>query len=93
MPFITTAFCAVGMRLLEDDSLGGGGSRGSGRVKFSNINLTWRGKDYYANGTEQKALAAGVDLAALQSQVKEADGKFSLCVVEHAGFLALILSL
>lgn len=25
-----------GLRLLEDDSLGGGGSRGSGRVSFSN---------------------------------------------------------
>ncbi|MBM3774416.1 MAG: type III-A CRISPR-associated RAMP protein Csm3, partial [Acidobacteria bacterium] len=35
-----------GMRLLEDDTLGGGGSRGSGRVRFANLRLVWRGKDY-----------------------------------------------
>src|SRR5258707_9335646 len=30
------------MRLLEDDSLGGGGSRGSGRVRFSGLKMVWR---------------------------------------------------
>src|SRR5579884_4311811 len=39
-----------GLRLLEDDTLGGGGSRGSGRVRFADLKLTWRGKDYYAAG-------------------------------------------
>ena len=39
-----------GLRLLEDDSLGGGGSRGSGRVRFSNLRLVWRGTEYYAAG-------------------------------------------
>ena len=33
-----------GLRLLEDDALGGGGSRGSGRVRFANLKLTWRGE-------------------------------------------------
>jgi CRISPR-associated protein Csm3 len=65
-----------GLRLLEDDALGGGGSRGSGRVRFANMTLTWRGKDYYASGAEQKALASGADLPALQSQVKEAGNSF-----------------
>ena len=36
------------MRLLEDDALGGGGSRGSGRVSFSKLRLVWRGKNHYA---------------------------------------------
>src|ERR1700756_598292 len=36
-----------GLRLLEDDSLGGGGSRGSGRVSFSALRVAWRGKPYY----------------------------------------------
>src|SRR5213593_2928817 len=36
-----------GLRLLEDDTLGGGGSRGSGRVRFANLKLTWRGRNYY----------------------------------------------
>src|SRR5438874_5204449 len=32
------------LRLLEDDALGGGGSRGSGRVRLSNLKLTWRSR-------------------------------------------------
>src|SRR5271170_5839863 len=39
-----------GLRLLEDDTLGGGGSRGSGRVSFSKLRLVWRGKSHYATG-------------------------------------------
>jgi CRISPR/Cas system CSM-associated protein Csm3 (group 7 of RAMP superfamily) len=41
-----------GLRLLEDDSLGGGGARGSGRVSFSNLRLVWRGKNYCARSNE-----------------------------------------
>ncbi len=43
-----------GLRLLEDDALGGGGSRGSGRVSFSNLRLVWRNKNYYATGARGK---------------------------------------
>src|SRR6266436_10298755 len=39
-----------GLRLLEDDALGGGGSRGSGRVRFANLKAVWRGREYYASG-------------------------------------------
>jgi CRISPR-associated protein Csm3 len=60
-----------GLRLLEDDALGGGGSRGSGRVRFDKLKLTWRGKDYYAAGAPEKELASGVDLAVLQARVQE----------------------
>ena len=60
-----------GLRLLEDDTLGGGGSRGSGRVRFANLKLTWRSRDYYASGAPQKELSAGSDLAALQKLVTE----------------------
>src|SRR5499427_2493213 len=34
-----------GLRLIEDDTLGGGGSRGSGRISFSGLRLVWRGKN------------------------------------------------
>src|SRR6202166_2625169 len=47
-----------GLRLLEDDALGGGGSRGSGRVSFSNLRLVWRGKNYYATGAAEKEIGA-----------------------------------
>jgi CRISPR-associated protein Csm3 len=61
---------AEGLRLLEDDSLGGGGSRGSGRVRFANLRAVWRGRDYYAKGGAEAELATGAgtgDLLALTS--------------------------
>lgn len=64
---------AEGLRLLEDDALGGGGSRGNGRVSFSGLTLTWRGKDYYATGASEQALLTGADLAALQQLASSAD--------------------
>jgi CRISPR-associated protein Csm3 len=57
---------AEGMRLLEDDTLGGGGSRGSGRVKFGSLKLTWRGKGYYTAGAAEAALLEGAGVAELQ---------------------------
>ena len=56
------ALLVQGLRLLEDDALGGGGSRGSGRVRFDNLKLTWRGKDYYASGAAEREIASGADL-------------------------------
>src|SRR5882757_625 len=60
-----------GLRLLEDDALGGGGSRGSGRVSFSGLTLVWRGKNYYATGAPEKEIGSGATLAAIQSAVNE----------------------
>src|SRR5437588_10266895 len=60
---------AEGLRLLEDDALGGGGSRGNGRVSFGSLTLTWRGKDYYSKGAGESTLASGAELAALQQLV------------------------
>ena len=59
-----------GLRLLEDDALGGGGSRGSGRVRFAGLKLTWRSRGFYSGAGEQQ-LFAGPDLAALQTAVNE----------------------
>ena len=56
-----------GLRLLEDDALGGGGSRGSGRVRFSNMRLTWRGREFYTAGAAETELLTGGDLAAVQT--------------------------
>src|ERR1700678_706891 len=66
-----TARVFEGLRLLEDDALGGGGSRGSGRVRFDNLKMTWRGKDYYASGAAEREIATGADLAALQAKIQE----------------------
>jgi CRISPR-associated protein Csm3 len=65
-----------GMRLLEDDALGGGGSRGSGRVRFSKLNLVWRNREYYSSGAPQKELISGADVAALQKLVQDSAMSF-----------------
>src|SRR4051812_33710218 len=54
-----------GVRLLEDDALGGGGSRGSGRFRFGDLKLTWRGRNYYASGGAEREMATGADVAGL----------------------------
>jgi len=65
-----------GLRLLEDDALGGGGSRGSGRVRFSNLKITWRDRAFYSDGGEETELAAGPDLAQVQSALKSSGAGF-----------------
>ena len=62
-----------GLRLLEDDSLGGGGSRGNGRVALSSLKLVWRGRNFYASGAAEQELLAGADLAGLQSLANAPD--------------------
>ena len=57
-----------GLRMLEDDSLGGGGSRGNGRVRFANMRLAWRAKNFYASGGGETELIAGATLGDLQAQ-------------------------
>ncbi len=54
------------LRLLEDDALGGGGSRGSGRVRFANLKLNWRGRGFYSGAKREEQLLSGTDLAGLQ---------------------------
>jgi CRISPR-associated protein Csm3 len=58
-----------GLRLLEDDALGGGGSRGSGRIRLANLKLTWRGKGFYSGAAGEAELISGADVAALQGLV------------------------
>jgi len=60
-----------GLRLLEDDALGGGGSRGSGRVRFANVKIMWRNRAFYASGGSEEDLASGVDLGAVQGLVND----------------------
>jgi CRISPR-associated protein Csm3 len=62
-----------GLRLLEDDSLGGGGSRGNGRVALSSLKLVWRSRNFYASGAAEQELLAGADLAGLQSLANAPD--------------------
>src|SRR6266545_3541772 len=65
-----------GLRLLEDDALGGGGSRGSGRVRFANLRLVWRPRTFYAGTAGEKEIGAGADLAAIQAAVNQSAFNF-----------------
>jgi CRISPR-associated protein Csm3 len=69
---VLAARLVEGLRLLEDDALGGGGSRGSGRVRLTNLTLSWRGASFYSAGAAEEQLAAGADLGAVQSLVNDA---------------------
>lgn len=41
-----------GMRLLEDSYLGGGGTRGSGKVEFTDITITARDRSFYVGAND-----------------------------------------
>ncbi len=74
---VLPALLVQGLRLLEDDALGGGGSRGNGRVSFDNLKLTWRSRDFYATGAEERELASGANLALLSAKVAEVSGELA----------------
>jgi len=52
-----------GMKLLEDDYLGGHGSRGYGAVKFEDISIRLRGRDYYEGEGEEEEVDKAEDLS------------------------------
>jgi CRISPR-associated protein Csm3 len=62
-------YVVQGLRLLEDSALGGGGSRGSGRVEFQNIRAVWRGRRYYAEGAAEEEVAKAANTEELQKAV------------------------
>ena len=59
------------MRLLEDNYLGGSGSRGYGQIKFENIKLSKRSKDYYTENNDEDLIIESDDISEVISKVKE----------------------
>jgi len=49
----------TGLRLLENSYLGGSGSRGYGKVEFSQITLTLRDRNYFEKGSSEENLFEG----------------------------------
>jgi CRISPR-associated protein Csm3 len=62
-----------GLLLLEDDSLGGGGSRGSGRVRLTNLKACWRSRGFYSGAAEEKQVADVPGVAALRAALATAE--------------------
>lgn len=58
------------MRLLEDNYLGGSGSRGFGQIKFENIKLTKRTTDYYKEANEEEIIVESDDITEVISQFR-----------------------
>jgi len=60
-----------GMKSMEDHYLGGCGSRGSGKVKFKDITVIWRSKEYYLGEKEEKLLFENVQLNEILENLSE----------------------
>ena len=58
----------MGMELLEDDYLGGSGSRGSGKIAFRNLEMIFKSRKHYEDPKSVPAntLAKGEDVAVLR---------------------------
>ena len=50
------------MQLLEDDYLGGQGSRGSGKVRFGNVRVFCRNRNHYATEVDWEGTPPDADL-------------------------------
>jgi len=50
------------MRILEQSSLGGSGSRGHGQIQFKNLNLVWKSVQYYRGQAELVSVVIPEDL-------------------------------
>jgi len=49
----------TGLKLLENSYLGGSGSRGYGKVEFSEITITFRGRNYFENNAKEEKIFEG----------------------------------
>lgn len=58
------------MRLLEDNYLGGSGSRGFGQIKFENIKLSKRTTGYYKENNEEEVIAESDEISDVINALK-----------------------
>lgn len=58
------------LRLLEDNYLGGSGTRGYGKITFKEITVTRRGADYYREGLSEEVITQGSSLNEAISSMK-----------------------
>lgn len=58
------------MALLEDNYLGGSGSRGYGKIIFDKIKVSKRGKDYYKEAKEEEIIIEDANLAEVREVFK-----------------------
>lgn len=61
------------LRLIEDNYLGGSGTRGYGKISFKDIKVTRRGSDYYREGVSEEIITEGSSLEEAISSISEKD--------------------
>ncbi|QWK20607.1 MAG: type III-A CRISPR-associated RAMP protein Csm3 [Hydrogenobacter thermophilus] len=66
-----------GMKRLEDNFLGGYGSRGSGKVRFEDIKVVFRPADYYKGKAQEKEIGNFRDTDEVLQKFEEIKGKCS----------------
>lgn len=59
------------LRLLEDNYLGGSGTRGYGKISFKDIKVTRRSTDYYRKGLSEEIIAEGSSLKETITSISE----------------------
>ena len=59
------------MKLLENNYLGGSGSRGSGQVSFKNINIIKRDLGYYTDDNEEEFIVENSNVTEAIRSIKE----------------------
>ena len=66
-----------GMKKLEDNFLGGYGSRGSGRVKFKEIEVIWRPADFYKGKVKEEKIGDFQSVDEILESIEEIKKKCS----------------
>jgi len=61
----------TGMKLLEDDYLGGSGSRGYGKIKFKNLKVEYRSKNFYEGEKDNSSFEQINNIDELKEKLEE----------------------
>jgi len=64
---------AIGLKLVEDTYLGGAGTRGYGRVKFKNITVKLKTRDYYITGDPSHIIELKKDIRNVEELLRSID--------------------
>lgn len=62
------------MILMEDNYLGGSGSRGFGQIRFDNLKISKRNIDYYTDDTEEEVISKNCDIRDTIKNIKNYEG-------------------
>ena len=59
------------MKLIEDNYLGGSGSRGFGQITFDNVKISKRNNDYYIENKEEEIIVENSNIVDAINELKK----------------------